>query len=80
MTDFDAVCARLRSKELCAVAASEGVVWGQIKGYPFWPVRLGCVLAKCVGVVGGTRHPDMASTTERPHHQMIPTLLVMQVV
>lgn len=46
MTDFDAVCARLRSKELCAVAASEGVVWGQIKGYPFWPVRLGYVLAR----------------------------------
>ena len=37
--DFDAVCKSLASVELGAVADAEGVVWGQIKGYPHWPVR-----------------------------------------
>lgn len=38
--NFEAVCAQLSSAELGAVAASEGVVWGQIKGYPFWPAQV----------------------------------------
>ena len=33
------MCAQLG--KLGAVAASAGVVWGQVKGYPFWPVRAG---------------------------------------
>ena len=36
---FEAMCAQLG--KLGAVAASAGVVWGQVKGYPFWPVRAG---------------------------------------
>lgn len=39
MADFDAACAQLRTDQLGAVAAGEGIVWGQIKGFPFWPVR-----------------------------------------
>lgn len=37
--DFEAACAQLKTEQLGAVAASEGIVWGQIKGFPFWPVR-----------------------------------------
>lgn len=37
--DFEAVCAALRAPQLGAVAEGEGIVWGQIKGFPFWPVR-----------------------------------------
>ncbi|PSC72083.1 histone H3 Lys 36 methyltransferase ASH1 isoform A [Micractinium conductrix] len=38
--DFDAVCKSLASVELGAVADAEGVVWGQIKGYPHWPAQI----------------------------------------
>lgn len=40
MVDFEAACAQLRSSQLAAVAEGEGIVWGQIKGYPFWPVSV----------------------------------------
>ena len=39
--DFEAACAQLGSAELGAVAQAEGIVWGFIKGYPFWPVSAG---------------------------------------
>lgn len=44
---FEAICAQLG--KLGDVAASAGVVWGQVKGYPFWPVRA----AGRVGLGGG---------------------------
>ncbi len=44
---FEAICAQLG--KLGDVAASAGVVWGQVKGYPFWPVRAGCSRAGLAG-------------------------------
>ena len=38
--DFEAVCAQLAGDELGAVAQGAGIVWGQVKGYPFWPVSV----------------------------------------
>jgi hypothetical protein len=40
--DYEAVCAQLSTPELGAVAQSENIVWGQLKGYPYWPVSLHC--------------------------------------